>query len=60
MAVEREVDGWSWPCSRSTIPVSWNTANFAANGTVGALLLHHLGVEGRRAEVVPVKLRGTP
>ncbi len=39
----------------ATIPVSWNTANFTANGTVGALLLHHLAAEGRRAEVVLVQ-----
>jgi uncharacterized repeat protein (TIGR01451 family) len=37
------------------IPVGWNTANLTANHTVGALLLHHLGAEGRRAEVVLVQ-----
>ncbi len=43
----------------ATIPVAWDTANFATNGTVGALLLHHLGAEGRRAEVVLVQTSAT-
>ncbi len=43
----------------ATIPVGWNTANFAANGTVGALLLHHLAGEGRRAEAVLVQTSAT-
>jgi uncharacterized repeat protein (TIGR01451 family) len=37
------------------IPANWDTTKFAANGTVGALLLHHLAAEGRRAEVVLVQ-----
>ncbi len=36
----------------ATIPVSWNTANMTANGSLGALLLHHHNTEGTRAEVV--------
>jgi uncharacterized repeat protein (TIGR01451 family) len=43
----------------ATIPVGWNTANIATNGSVGALLLHHLGAEGRRAEVVLVQTSAT-
>ena len=37
-----------------TIPVSWNTANLATNGSLGGLLLHHHNAEGERAEVFPV------
>jgi len=36
----------------NTLPVSWNTANMATNGSVGALLLHHHNKAGTRAEVV--------
>jgi uncharacterized repeat protein (TIGR01451 family) len=43
----------------AAIPVSWSTANLAANGSVGALLLHHLGAEGRRAEAVLVQTSAT-
>jgi uncharacterized repeat protein (TIGR01451 family) len=39
--------------------VSWNAANLAANASVGALLLHHLGAEGRRAEAVLVQTSAT-
>jgi uncharacterized repeat protein (TIGR01451 family) len=35
-----------------TLPVSWNTANMAANGALGALILHHHNPTGKRAEVV--------
>src|SRR5690606_28323891 len=35
-----------------SIPVSWNTANIATNGSLGALLLHHHNAEGNRAEIV--------
>ncbi|MEO8504662.1 MAG: S8 family serine peptidase [Acidobacteriota bacterium] len=35
----------------SSLPVSWNTANMTANGSLGALLLHHLNGSGNRAEV---------
>ncbi len=35
-----------------SLPVSWNTANLAANGSIGALLLHHHNASGTRAEVV--------
>lgn len=36
----------------ASIPVTWNTANMATNGSLGALLLHHHNAEGQRAEVV--------
>ena len=36
----------------SSIPVTWNTANMATNGSLGALLLHHYNAEGQRAQVV--------
>ncbi|MEO8035015.1 MAG: S8 family serine peptidase, partial [Acidobacteriota bacterium] len=36
----------------NTLPVTWNTANLAANGSVGALILHHHNGAGKRAEVV--------
>jgi uncharacterized repeat protein (TIGR01451 family) len=36
----------------NTLPVSWNTANMATNGSLGALLLHHHNGNGKRAEVV--------
>lgn len=36
----------------ASLPVSWNTANLTANGSLGALLLHHHNREGERAEVV--------
>ena len=36
----------------SSLPVSWNTANMTANGSLGALLLHHHNGAGKRAEVV--------
>lgn len=42
----------------ATIPVTWNTANLTANGSLGALLLHHHNAEGNRAEVVA--LEGSP
>jgi uncharacterized repeat protein (TIGR01451 family) len=35
-----------------TVPVTWNTANLAANGSPGGLFLHHHNTEGSRAEVV--------
>ncbi len=38
----------------ATIPVTWNTANLTANGSLGALLLHHMNKSGTRAEVVPL------
>ncbi len=37
------------------IPVAWNTATFAVNGTQGALLIHHHNREGSRAEPVLVQ-----
>lgn len=36
----------------NALPVSWNTANLTANGSKGALLLHHFNKSGTRAEVV--------
>jgi uncharacterized repeat protein (TIGR01451 family) len=36
----------------NALPVTWNTANMAANGSLGALLLHHFNGVGNRAEVV--------
>ncbi len=36
----------------NSLPVSWSTANMTANGSLGALLLHHHNVSGQRAEVV--------
>jgi uncharacterized repeat protein (TIGR01451 family) len=50
--------GGSWALDDqpgNTIPVAWNTASFAANGTQGALLVHHHGREGVRAEPVLVQ-----
>jgi uncharacterized repeat protein (TIGR01451 family) len=37
-----------------TIPVSWDTTKFAANGTLGALLLHTHNTSGTRAQVIPL------
>lgn len=42
----------------AALPVTWNTANMAANGSLGALLLHHHNTAGTRAEVV--LLEGAP
>jgi|HubBroStandDraft_3_1064219.scaffolds.fasta_scaffold02282_1 uncharacterized repeat protein (TIGR01451 family) len=39
----------------ATIPVSFNTANLATNGSLGALLIHHHNVEGTQAQVIPVE-----
>jgi uncharacterized repeat protein (TIGR01451 family) len=36
----------------NSLPVTWNTANMTANGSLGALLLHHHNTTGQRAEVV--------
>jgi uncharacterized repeat protein (TIGR01451 family) len=36
----------------NSLPVTWNTANLTANGSLGALLLHHHNAAGKRAEVV--------
>jgi uncharacterized repeat protein (TIGR01451 family) len=35
-----------------SLPVTFDTANMAANGSLGALLLHHFNGEGSRAQVV--------
>ncbi len=42
----------------NTLPVTWNTANMTANGSLGALLLHHHNAVGERAQVV--LLQGSP
>ncbi|MGL5002191.1 MAG: hypothetical protein ACRDAM_04565, partial [Casimicrobium sp.] len=39
----------------ATIPVTWNTANMTANGSLGALLLHHHNTSGNRAQVVTLE-----
>jgi len=39
----------------ATLPVTWNTANMTANGSLGALLLHHHNANGKRAEVVALQ-----
>jgi uncharacterized repeat protein (TIGR01451 family) len=39
----------------ATIPVTWNTANMATNGSIGGLLLHHHNTSGNRAEVFAVE-----
>jgi subtilisin family serine protease len=39
----------------ATLPVSWNTANLTAQGSPGALLLHHHNAIGMQAEVVPME-----
>jgi uncharacterized repeat protein (TIGR01451 family) len=39
----------------NTIPVAWNVANLTADGSPGALLLHHHNATGTRAEPVPVQ-----
>ena len=36
----------------AALPVTWNTANMAANGSLGALLLHHHNVSGARDEIL--------
>jgi uncharacterized repeat protein (TIGR01451 family) len=39
----------------ATLPVTFNTANIATNGSLGALLIHHHNGEGTRAQVIPVE-----
>jgi uncharacterized repeat protein (TIGR01451 family) len=36
-----------------SLPVTWSTANMTANGSLGALLLHHQNATGLRAQVIP-------
>jgi uncharacterized repeat protein (TIGR01451 family) len=45
VSLAQDLDGGS-------LQVTWNTANMTANGSLGALLLHHHNARGRRAEVV--------
>jgi uncharacterized repeat protein (TIGR01451 family) len=42
----------------ASIPVTFDTTRLAANGSLGALLLHHHNVEGQRAQVLLVE--GSP
>ncbi len=47
--------GYDWlsnDLNGSTLPVTFNTANLTANGSLGALLLHHHNAAGQRAQVV--------
>ena len=39
----------------ASLPVTWNTANMAANGSLGALVLHHHNASGNRAQVVTLE-----
>jgi hypothetical protein len=39
---------------------SWNVANMDANGTTGALILHHMNPSGERDEVIPMALERAP
>lgn len=39
----------------TTVPVTWNTANLAANQSSGALLLHHHNSRGKRAQVITLE-----
>jgi uncharacterized repeat protein (TIGR01451 family) len=39
----------------ATVPATWDTANLSANGSVGALFLHHFNTVGNRAEVAVVE-----
>ena len=39
----------------ATLPVTWNTANMATNGSLGGLLLHHHNGTGKRAQVVTLQ-----
>ncbi len=38
----------------AALPVTWNTANLTANGSRGALLLHHHNASGIASQVVPL------
>ena len=40
--------------NNTDIPVTFNAAAYAANGSLGALLLHHFNEQGNRAEVLRV------
>jgi uncharacterized repeat protein (TIGR01451 family) len=39
----------------AAIPVTFNTANLTAHGSLGALLLHHHNAAGTAAQVIPVQ-----
>jgi hypothetical protein len=38
----------------NTVPFEYNAANYLANNSLGALLLHHYNTAGTRAEVLPI------
>lgn len=38
----------------NSLPVTWSTANLTANGSLGALLIHHHNATGLRAEAIPL------
>ena len=47
--------GYDWlsnDLNGSILPVNFNTANLTANGSLGALLLHHHNAAGTRAQIV--------
>ncbi len=46
--------GWQQDLNTVTLPVTWNTANLTANGSLGGLLLHTHNTAGNRAQVIPV------
>jgi len=51
------VDNASWTInSGGALPVSFDQAAYQANASQGALLLHHFGRSGMRAEVLPAGL----
>lgn len=52
-----ELDNVSWTInSGDALPVSFDQAAYQANASQGALLLHHFGRSGTRAEVLPAGL----
>jgi uncharacterized repeat protein (TIGR01451 family) len=42
----------------ATLPVTWNTTNLTARGSLGGLVLHHHNVDGSRAQVVTLEGSG--
>ena len=40
--------------NNTDVPVTFNGAAYSANGSLGALLLHHFNEQGNRAEVLRV------
>jgi uncharacterized repeat protein (TIGR01451 family) len=39
----------------ASLPITWNQANLTANGSLGALLLHHHNAQGTRAQPILVE-----